>query len=345
MKNERGFSLIVLVITIIALLILFCSTTFGQSSYWGTVPNFESTMTLYGTIQINGENATSTDLDIAAFCGDELRGTTKPIKYGNQYIVIFTIGGEEVYEKIGFKLYDPATEKVYSTESTSTITFMPEGSVGALNNLIPLNFISIYWDQNDVVDYICDMTVKAIITIDGELQDRGNLEIAAFSGNELRGIARPKYWERPQQFITDLMIQGVGNETITFKLYDHSGNIDESAMPLVSDFTVTFEDDKILGKDGPITLNFVYQSVAKVGEEYFTTLAEAVEAATEGNNTITLLRHAEGAGVVIDKDVTIDFGGFTYTFNKGVNISIRIIAAKIVIKANKRRISNTPFIL
>lgn len=300
-------------LTIIALLILFCSTTFGQSSYWGTVPNFESTMTLYGTIQINGENATSTDLDIAAFCGDELRGTTKPIKYGNQYIVIFTIGGEEVYEKIGFKLYDPATEKVYSTESTSTITFMPEGSVGALNNLIPLNFISIYWDQNDVVDYICDMTVKAIITIDGELQDRGNLEIAAFSGNELRGIARPKYWEKPQQFITDLMIQGVGNETITFKLYDHSGNIDESAMPLVSDFTVTFEDDKILGKDGPITLNFVYQSVAKVGEKYYTTLAAAVEAATAGQ-TITLLKNAEGSGVVINKSLTIDFNGKTYTF-------------------------------
>ena len=300
-------------LTIIALLILFCSTTFGQSSYWGTVPNFESTMTLYGTIQINGENATSTDLDIAAFCGDELRGTTKPIKYGNQYIVIFTIGGEEVYEKIGFKLYDPATEKVYSTESTSTITFMPEGSDGALNNLIPLNFISIYWDQNDVVDYICDMTVKAIITIDGELQDRGNLEIAAFSGNELRGIARPKYWERPQQFITDLMIQGVGNETITFKLYDHSGNIDESAMPLVSDFTVTFEDDKILGKDGPITLNFVYNSVAKVGDVYYNTLAAAVEEA-EAGAIVTLLKNVEGAGIVINKDVTIDFGGFTYTF-------------------------------
>ena len=46
----------------------------------------------------------------------------------------------------------------------------------------------------------------------------------------------------------------------------------------------------------------------------FQTLAEAVEAGTK----VTLLEDAEGAGVVIDKNVTIDFAGYTYTFNKAV---------------------------
>ena len=90
-------------LTFITLLMLFCSTMFGQG-YWGNVPNYESTMTLFGTVQINGEDQNRTDLEIAAFCGDELRGVTQPIKYGNKYVLVFTIGGLESYEIIRFKL-------------------------------------------------------------------------------------------------------------------------------------------------------------------------------------------------------------------------------------------------
>ena len=60
-------------------------------------------------------------------------------------------------------------------------------------------------------------------------------------------------------------------------------------------------------------IDFNMNYVARIGDKGYNTLAEAVEAAT-GGQTITLLRDAEGAGVVIDKNVTIDFGGFTYTF-------------------------------
>ena len=49
----------------------------------------------------------------------------------------------------------------------------------------------------------------------------------------------------------------------------------------------------------------------------FQTLAAAVEAAPAGT-TVTLLESATGAGVVINKDVTIDFAGYTYTANEGV---------------------------
>ena len=49
----------------------------------------------------------------------------------------------------------------------------------------------------------------------------------------------------------------------------------------------------------------------------FYTLAEAVEAA-EAGATVVLLDNATGAGVVINKNLTIDFAEFTYTFNEGV---------------------------
>lgn len=57
---------------------------------------------------------------------------------------------------------------------------------------------------------------------------------------------------------------------------------------------------------------------AKNGVKYFSTLAEAVEAAESGD-TVTLLKDANGDGIIINSaahpisNLTIDFGGFTYT--------------------------------
>ncbi len=303
-------------LTFITLLMLFCSTMFGQG-YWGNVPNYESTMTLFGTVQINGEDQNRTDLEIAAFCGDELRGVTQPIKFGNKYVLVFTIGGLESYEIIRFKLYDPVADKELGSEYTTV--FIPEDKVGSLTNFIPINFIPMYWDESDVVSgQEQSMVVKAVITMNGLLQDRGDLELAAFCGDELRDIARPIYYERPQQFITDFYINGKSSEVITFKLYDHSADAPIAIMPYSSDYSVDFVEDGTIGQDAPVTINFACPiAQIKETEEYFYTLAEAVVKAT-GGQTITLLRNAEGAGVVIDKDVTIDFGDFTYTFNEGV---------------------------
>ena len=58
--------------------------------------------------------------------------------------------------------------------------------------------------------------------------------------------------------------------------------------------------------------------VAKIGDDGYPTLAEAIEAAQDGD-TVTLLKDAEGAGIIIDTSrfattgLTIDLGNFTYT--------------------------------
>ena len=69
-----------------------------------------------------------------------------------------------------------------------------------------------------------------------------------------------------------------------------------------------------------VTVEVTYEEQGKVriGDEYFDTLVEAVDAAQSGD-TIYLLDNLEGAGIGIFaadgdvKDFTIDFGGFTYT--------------------------------
>ena len=58
-------------------------------------------------------------------------------------------------------------------------------------------------------------------------------------------------------------------------------------------------------------------AVAKVGDVYYRTLPLAVEAATAGQ-TVELIADATGAGLKINKNITVDFGGFTYTINQAV---------------------------
>lgn len=54
---------------------------------------------------------------------------------------------------------------------------------------------------------------------------------------------------------------------------------------------------------------------AKIGDTEYATLKEAIDAAT-ATDTIYLIRDYKGSGIVIDKDVTIDFDGFTYCFTQ-----------------------------
>ena len=59
----------------------------------------------------------------------------------------------------------------------------------------------------------------------------------------------------------------------------------------------------------------VVKAVAKIGNVYYTSLVNAIAAANDGDE-IKVLRDSEGAGALINKNLTIDFGGYTYTFNK-----------------------------
>ena len=61
----------------------------------------------------------------------------------------------------------------------------------------------------------------------------------------------------------------------------------------------------------------VFQVVAQIGDTPYASL-QAAYAAAEAESTIVLCKDVTGAGLVIDKSVTIDFGGNTYTFNDGV---------------------------
>ena len=76
-----------------------------------------------------------------------------------------------------------------------------------------------------------------------------------------------------------------------------------------------------IAEDTTVSLDNVaveaFQIVAKIGDTPYASL-QAAYAAAEAESTIVLCKDVTGAGLVIDKSVTIDFGGNTYTFNDGV---------------------------
>ena len=59
------------------------------------------------------------------------------------------------------------------------------------------------------------------------------------------------------------------------------------------------------------------EAVAKIDNKYYSTFEQAIEA-TKAGGTVNLLCDMKGPGVVIDKNITINFNGHTYAFTSGV---------------------------
>ena len=173
-----------------------------------------------------------------------------------------------------------------------------------------------HWNP-DEHQYANNMDVIAIIEIDDVEQKTESLEVGAFCGTELRASSRPmKAPMLENRYIVFLDILGdEDDDLITFKLYDHSQGIELNYV-IEKPINFRFGQDPLGSVDAPYVLEFL-TPVAKIGDVHYRTLPLAVEAATAGQ-TVELIADATGAGVVINKDVTIDFGGNTYTINQAV---------------------------
>ena len=167
-----------------------------------------------------------------------------------------------------------------------------------------------HWDTDETV-YNNSMTIMSVVCIDDEELRSASYEVAAFCGDELRGNNVLRYNSKIDRYYTSLTIYGNSGDNLTLKLYDHNLGME---LSLISD-NIKFVADAFFGTPSNLfVINFT-SSVAQIGETYFSTLVAAIEAAQDGDE-IKLLCDAKGAGVVIDKSITINFGGFTYSFTE-----------------------------
>lgn len=110
-----------------------------------------------------------------------------------------------------------------------------------------------HWNP-DIHKYAMNMSVAALIAIDGEVQSNENLEVGAFCNGEVRGSACPIYHEPLGAYIVMLTVHGEDSDDIVFKLYDSEN---DSEYKSFSKETLKYIDNGIVGSlSEPYTINF-----------------------------------------------------------------------------------------
>ena len=118
---------------------------------------------------------------------------------------------------LGSREMTPGMGYMYKSNAGSVKTF--RYSTNVTNNSRSENTVEEYHWIADATKYPSNMTVIAMLNIDGEVAS-DNYEVAAFANGECRGSARPFYVEAIDSYILIMTIQGEEVEELTFKCYD-----------------------------------------------------------------------------------------------------------------------------
>ena len=112
-----------------------------------------------------------------------------------------------------------------------------------------------HWTMNNQGDYTIPMSVYANVSINGVPIKGANYEMAAFHGEELRGVAIPEYDSLLEQYIVTLTVYGKNNgDEISFKLFDPT--IGDDGEELETDFKVGFRNDPVGQPIFPQSIDF-----------------------------------------------------------------------------------------
>jgi hypothetical protein len=108
-----------------------------SSLFEPTVDNYANNMLITAVVEINDEELRSDDFELAAFVGNECRGSVRLmyVEPLDRYVAFLLVFGD-TEEPISFVLYDGQTE-CYSQES---LTYTSDGLVGSLTEPTTLHF-------------------------------------------------------------------------------------------------------------------------------------------------------------------------------------------------------------
>ncbi|MCQ2308280.1 MAG: leucine-rich repeat protein [Bacteroidales bacterium] len=146
-------------------------------SHW--VPNpslYADNMSIIGIIQLDGEEQRTTDFEIGAFCGDELRGSQRPQYISgiiDRYMFFLTVYGQAM-DQITFKLYDHSTNEELNLTSPAAITFAANGTIGSVGNPHAMNFTSVV-----VIAASCNPSNAGVITGAGDYPIGADITLTA----------------------------------------------------------------------------------------------------------------------------------------------------------------------
>ena len=188
---------------------IVAATLFGQTDefYWDTdYTIYPNNLVMNVMIFVDGEEQRNENVEIAAFCGDELRGNirTKHITgtnptYGDidSYLANLTVVGNDG-DIITFKLYDHNTKTEYEIFSNETIIFETNDVVGTPFEPFHITFTiphpnntftgSGSWNDASNWENSKVPSEKSIVTIDGDALITDNITVYSLSINETKSL-------------------------------------------------------------------------------------------------------------------------------------------------------------
>ena len=310
-----------------------------------TVPT-GMTYQIYGTAIVNGTITVNGTVELTT-----LEATLKAVEGLNitsaikNYYVIYKDGTYSLcyaVAKIGNVYYETLPEAVAAAQSGETVEVIraAEGAGLVINKNITVDFGGFAYTINQAVgskgtesqgfqllQNVENVTLKngkinvaegtnvvwmindyaKNLTVSGVTFDCANMVWSKSSCRLI--VANNQHGTDPQAVFENVAINNYSASHPHALIENKTSLTAQAGLNVVTDpgFVVVYEN-------GVYT---VESAVAKIGSTYYRTLPEAV-AAAEAGATVEVIRNAEGAGVVIDKNITINFGGFAYSFNEGV---------------------------
>ena len=251
-------------ITLFIAALFLCGTMQAQSYHWSyNYHDYENNFPFIGEVYLNGVALASSDFEIAAFVGDQVRATeflfeADPTSYPGRYYAWLGVAYNNTGETVTFKLYDHATNTEYDNCSNTVLT--NANGYGETWDPVVIQFTAINygpdypWIPGNFENY---MYLETQIQINGVPVTNTNWEVGAFCGEECRGLGDADNWwvsAFDQSNILEIVVGGATGDVINFYLYDVTN---QEVYPAICDVTLDWVDDDIGDMFEPFILNFV----------------------------------------------------------------------------------------
>ena len=282
--------------------ILLCGTIHAQDyHYTYDYHAYESNFPLTGEVYLNGEILASPSIEIAAFVGDEVRGSEYLLEfdeYPGHFFVWLGVGFNTTGETVTFRMYDHATGIEYTDCSTTVLS----NQDGYGEPWEPYNIYFTYEEPEPFgpeypwvvpVGYENYMYLETQIQINGVPVTNTNWIVGAFCGDECRGVTNANsWWVSPidDGLICEIQVGGSTGDVINFYLYDVEN---EEVFRGMCNVTLDWINDDIGDMYEPLILDFVTEQ----------TFTKNIAAYTEGEKDHYYLI-ASPVGEVSPEDVT-----------------------------------------
>ena len=248
--------------------LFFCGMTQAQEYHWTyDYHQWDNVFPMIAVVHLNGEVLASGNYEVAAFVGDEVRGTEflaeiDPSYYPGVYFAWYGISFTNNNETVTYKMYDHNTNIEYVDCSTTILT--NQDGYGEMDDPLIIEFTA-----EEPIPYGPDypwivvggfenyMYIEAQIQINGVPMENTNWEVGAFCGDECRGLGdADNWWVSPvdQSNILEIVVGGAAGDVINFYLYDVTN---QEVFHGICNKTLDWVDGDIGDMFEPYVINFV----------------------------------------------------------------------------------------